>query len=118
MNKKVNGLSRRHFTTVSSTAMLGVLAPAPSVQGAAADASSATTSPPSKLDREKNRISVPNSTADPRVRRFVAPQRIVWQTEGENAPKNSQALLTPARGESSLAGKAASDYEARLGDPA
>ena len=104
MSKKANSLSRRDFTRVTGAATLGVLSPAPLVQGAGADARS-TTSLPSKLDRGKNRISLPNSMADPRVRRFVAPQRIVWQTEGENAPKNSQALLTLARGESALAGK-------------
>jgi hypothetical protein len=42
---------------------------------------------------------------DPRVRRFVAPQRIVWQSEGDKAPKNSQALLALAKGEAALTGK-------------
>ncbi len=105
VNDQSNRLSRRGFTKVTGAATLGALSAAPVVQGAAAEGRAAIASASPKPQPAKNRISVPNSAADPRVRRFVAPQRIVWQSEGDLAPENSQALLTLATGEASLTGK-------------
>jgi alpha-L-rhamnosidase len=38
------------------------------------------------------------SILDPRIRRYVTPARIVWQTDGPAAPKNSERLLQPGAG--------------------
>ncbi len=105
MRAKGNSLTRRDFTSATGAATLGVLSSAPAAHGQGPDRKSTATSSPSKLDREKSRISIPNSAEDPRVRRFVSPNRIVWQSEGENAPENSQDLLKLGRGEASLEGK-------------
>lgn len=37
--------------------------------------------------------------ADPRVREFILPTRVVWQTDGEAAPRNSAHLLTSDTGQ-------------------
>ena len=105
MSKPSNSLSRRSFAQVTGAATLAALSAAPVVHRAAADERVSSASVPSTLGPEKKRISVPKSAADPRVRRFVAPQRILWQTEGELAPENSAELLALATGEASLSGK-------------
>ncbi len=73
--------------------------------GTAGNSKSKSASPKRGLDRERNRISLSKSEADPRVRRFVAPQRIVWQSGGDTAPENAEALLTLQSGEAALVGK-------------
>ena len=105
MSKRTNGLSRRVFAKVSGAATLGALPGARLVQGAAAGGRGTSASVATETGQPRDRLSVPNSAADPRVRRFVAPRRILWQTEGELAPKNCQELLALAEGEASLTGK-------------
>ncbi len=39
-----------------------------------------------------------NMTLDPRVRQYVTPARIVWQTDGARAPRNPENLLKPGNG--------------------
>jgi len=46
--------------------------------------------------------TVPDLSIDPRVRRYVMPTRIVWQTEGDAAPQNPGALLVEQGGQASL----------------
>jgi len=46
--------------------------------------------------------TTPDLSIDPRVRRYVMPTRIVWQTEGDAAPQNSGALLVEQGGQASL----------------
>ncbi len=41
-------------------------------------------------------------TRDERVRTYVAPVRIVWQTEGAAAPKGAEVLLAPSEGQSTI----------------
>lgn len=43
-----------------------------------------------------------NSTPDPRRREFVLPTRVVWQTEGEAAPLDSEYLLSSNIGQAPL----------------
>lgn len=43
-----------------------------------------------------------NSTLDPRRREFVLPTRVVWQTEGEAAPLDSEYLLSSNIGQAPL----------------
>jgi len=44
----------------------------------------------------------PDPSIDPRVRRYVRPVRIVWQTQGNAAPQDPKALLTTEGGQASL----------------
>lgn len=99
-------VSRRDFAKATGAA-LGVLSPATTACGNASDRKATTDPSPTGREREVNRISIPKSEADPRVRRFVAPRRIVWQSEGDNAPENAQTLLELQSGEASLTGKPA-----------
>ncbi|MGC9359179.1 MAG: alpha-L-rhamnosidase C-terminal domain-containing protein [Anaerolineae bacterium] len=46
--------------------------------------------------------TTPDPTVDPRVRRYVMPVRIVWQTEGNAAPQHPEALLEAKDGQASL----------------
>ena len=105
MRERGHNLTRRDVARAAGATVLGLLSTDTVAHGAGADGKPTTAPSPSERDRETNRIRVPKSEADARVRRFVAPQRIVWQTEGENAPENSKALLTLQKGEASLVGK-------------
>lgn len=40
-------------------------------------------------------LSHGTTVVDPRVRRFVTPTRVVWQSEAPQAPQNSEKLLAP-----------------------
>ena len=104
MSGRTNSLSRRGFARAAGAATLGTLPGAHLVQ-AAAEGARSSASVRATPKPGNNRLLVPSSAADPRVRRFVAPQRILWQSEGELAPKNSRELLTLATGEASLSGK-------------
>lgn len=42
------------------------------------------------------------STPDPRVRRFVMPERIVWHSEEEGAVENADILLRPGSGQATI----------------
>lgn len=46
--------------------------------------------------------TTPDPSIDPRVRRYVTPVRIVWQTEGDAAPERPEALLAAVGGQASL----------------
>ena len=46
--------------------------------------------------------TTPDPTVDPRLRRYVIPARIVWQTEGGATPQDPEALLQADDGQASL----------------
>ena len=97
--------TRRDAARAAGVAALGLMGANAGARGAEAERKPATAPSAAAPDGASNRIRIPKSETDPRVRRFVAPQRIVWQSEGESAPENSAALLALQRGEASLAGK-------------
>ena len=104
VKERTNRFSRRGFAKAAGAGTLGALSAASSI-GGAAEKTGDGTSVPTTADPARHRIRIPNSAADPRVRRFVAPQRILWQSEGDLAPKNSRELLALAAGEAALTGK-------------
>jgi alpha-L-rhamnosidase len=44
-------------------------------------------------------------TVDPRIRQYIQPRRIVWQSNGQSAPQQSKRLLMSGPGQPSLYGK-------------
>lgn len=45
---------------------------------------------------------ISSSAADPRVRRFAAPERIVWHSEEDGSVRNMDILLSPGSGQATL----------------